>query len=685
MIRPLGPGFAALLLALLACAGPAAAATGFVTDEPLSNASTGVPVVGMAPNGYAIVAWVERPSSTQVVRVSVRPPGGTWSAPETFPVGLDSVFGMSVAIASSGAAAVAWGEVSSPSTFDVAVVSRSVGGAFTAPEVLREGVQTFSPAVGIDAGGTVTLLYAPSPDTVVRDFVAGSSALAATPQVLSARCAAFNQHLSVAPSGDAVAGYDCGGAIFALRRGGSWAVSPIVPNNFPSGSCSSSTSYHPGSVAIDAAGDPVGVLQRTSTQRFDLGIGGCQTIATTIDASLVLPLGGFMTAVPGPPAATGTTFSGFGFPLSGPRAAISPAGIVFAWADTPQLGRAQQKVRFFATDGSGGSAPQSVGTESSGVGAPALATAADGRALLAWTQLDRPGGEIGLLVAERPPGGAFGDPVPIQSDDTASAALAMADGGDGLAAWTVGATAPYAVHVRGFDATAPTLAGVTIPAGAVAGAPVSFAASPFDVWGPLTTSWSFGDGATAGGAAVQHAYARAGTFSASVTAMDAVGNAVSQSGTVLVAAGDAAAETPTLSDVSLTHRRFRVGRTRTAVSARRRRPSRAPVGTTFSFTLDRIASVKIAFARQASGLRARGGRCVKPSRRLRRARARRCTRSIANRPPLTRAGRAGANAVPFSGRVGRRALATGRYVATLTPTADGRAGASARLRFAIVR
>jgi len=664
----------------LACAIPAGATTGFLTDDTLANATTGTTAVAMAPNGYAIVAWVERPSG-QVVHVTTRPPGGTWTSAETFPVSLDSAFTVSVAIASSGAAAVAWEEVTSPSTFDVAVASRPAGGAFTSADVLRDAVrQVLDPSVGIAADGTVTLLYANNPNTVVRDFPAGRSVLAATEQPLAASCSpGFGRGIAEAPSGDAVVPLYCGGASFALRRGGSWAVSPTVPNDNGGGGCSSTTSYDAASVAIDAAGEPVGVLQRTSTQRFDIGF--CQTFSTTIDASLVLPLGGFMTAVPGPPAASGTTFSSFGFPLSGPTAAISPSGIVFAWADTPQLGRAQQKARFFATDGSGGSAPQPVGAESTGAGAPALAVAADGRALLAWLQFDRPGGTLRLLVSERPPGGTFGDPSPIDAAGASLSAVAMADGGDGLAAWTVGTSAPYELHVRGYDATAPSLSGVSIPSIATVGVPAAFSASPFDVWGPLTMTWSFGDGTSATGAAVQHAYARAGAFTASVTSTDAVGNAVTRSASVQVAGGVGG---PPIRGLSLTHRRFRVGRAPTAASARRRHARRPPVGTTFRFALERAASVTVAFAKQANGLRS-GRRCVKPTRRLRRAHGRRCTRLVAVRPQLTRAARAGANAVPFSGRIGRRALAPGRYVATLTATAAGRAGPPSSIRFTVVR
>src|ERR1051325_9452237 len=137
MFRWTGPvTLAVLLLTLLALTAPAGAATGFVADETLATATTGTADVAMAPNGYAIVAWVERPSSVQVVRVSVRPPGGAWSAPQTFAVSLDSALSVSVAIASSGAAAVTWEEVTSSSTFDVAVTTRAAGGTFREPQIL---------------------------------------------------------------------------------------------------------------------------------------------------------------------------------------------------------------------------------------------------------------------------------------------------------------------------------------------------------------------------------------------------------------------------------------------------------------------------------------------------------------------------------------------------------------------
>ena len=60
------------------------------------------------------------------------------------------------------------------------------------------------------------------------------------------------------------------------------------------------------------------------------------------------------------------------------------------------------------------------------------------------------------------------------------------------------------------------------------------AAAATDRWSPVNVRWSFGDGATASGAAVTHAFGGPGSFTVGVTARDAVGNASSTTRNVLV-------------------------------------------------------------------------------------------------------------------------------------------------------
>jgi hypothetical protein len=135
---------------------------------------------------------------------------------------------------------------------------------------------------------------------------------------------------------------------------------------------------------------------------------------------------------------------------------------------------------------------------------------------------------------------------------------------------------------------------------------------------------------------------------------------------------------PKISGARLTHKRFRLAKAKSPVSAK------APRGTAFKFTLSTAANVQIAIARLMPGLR-KGGRCVKPTRKLRNAHAKRCVRSL-RVGKLTRANLAqGAKTIKFTGRIGNKALKPGRYSATLTARNTAGRSKAVTLRFRIVR
>jgi hypothetical protein len=124
---------------------------------------------------------------------------------------------------------------------------------------------------------------------------------------------------------------------------------------------------------------------------------------------------------------------------------------------------------------------------------------------------------------------------------------------------------------------------------------------------------------------------------------------------------------------------FRVARASTPLTgetSRRRKRS-----TTFSFRLDKSATVTVKIQRKLKGRRVKG-RCRKPTRRNRRAR--KCTR-YRTVHTLKRSGHAGKNKIKYTGRVRGRALKRGRYRATFV--AKNAAGASKKrsLGFKIVR
>jgi hypothetical protein len=106
------------------------------------------------------------------------------------------------------------------------------------------------------------------------------------------------------------------------------------------------------------------------------------------------------------------------------------------------------------------------------------------------------------------------------------------------------------------------------------------------------------------------------------------------------------------------------------------------VGTTVRYTLNIGASVRFTVVRLLPGRRAKGGRCVKPTRLNRNAR--KCTRRVRVRGSFTRTGSAGPNRFRFMGRIGGRKLTPGDYRLVATPTAHGVRGRATSTPFHIV-
>jgi DNA-binding beta-propeller fold protein YncE len=212
--------------------------------------------------------------------------------------------------------------------------------------------------------------------------------------------------------------------------------------------------------------------------------------------------------------------------------------------------------------------------------------------------------------------------------------------------------------------------------------------------------WEWGDGARSpnAGARPTHAYAVAGTYTVRLTVTDDGGCSVAlvftgqtaycaadpratAAATIAIGAAPGVAlgtPSPAITEASLTNPRFRVASAPTAISART-----APRGTVFRFTLSAAAKLLIVITRPAAGLR-HGHSCVPPSLKLRRAHAKRCTRTVTV-GTLTRSHEPqGADRVAFSGRIGHRALAPGSYHAVLTAADAGGRSNAVTLAFTVV-
>ena len=126
-----------------------------------------------------------------------------------------------------------------------------------------------------------------------------------------------------------------------------------------------------------------------------------------------------------------------------------------------------------------------------------------------------------------------------------------------------------------------------------------------------------------------------------------------------------------------TNKKWRRGKQLASIS--RRRP---PVGTTFKFSLDKAAAVRLAFAQSVRG-RMLNGKCVAQTRRN--EHERRCARKVA-RGGISFAGHSGVNAVHFEGRISRaKTLKPGKYALVITATTAGIGSTHTTLKFTIVK
>ena len=136
---------------------------------------------------------------------------------------------------------------------------------------------------------------------------------------------------------------------------------------------------------------------------------------------------------------------------------------------------------------------------------------------------------------------------------------------------------------------------------------------------------------------------------------------------------------PVVSSLAQSAARWREGSALARIS---RADAKPPRGTTFSFTLNEAATVKLAFTQPATGRRV-GGRCVAQTKRNRSKHA--CRRTLTVGALTLLPGHAGTNHVRFEGRYSAaKKLKPGRYALQLTASANGLSSAPRSLTFTIV-
>jgi hypothetical protein len=639
---------------------------GFIGDSPQA---------AIDARGDVLAVWGGDSGGNYAVQASVKPAGSAWQAPATLSEAGVDAGGAQVAVDPAGDGVAVWEAVppaTTTHTIQAAVRSASTG-AWSAPVTFATTGEVSEPEIAVDSHGDAVAVWAalpvnPGPGFIQAAFRPADGTWSA-PVLISPGNVAFRPHVIMDPGGNAVVtwfGYDSVQSAVRLASDGAWQQPVEV----------AAIGLEAGGpvLAVDGLGDVVTAWSSTT------GSGSNHVVQAA-----TLPVGGTWQ--------TPVEISEAGSDAGSPDVALDPAGAaVVTWsAATSAVLGSKSAVVQAAVRPAGGAwqAPVDISEAGQEVDNPQLepkvALDPKGNAIAVWEGLDGENQVIQSAVRTAE-SGDWQAPVNLSASEMQAndAQVAVDSRGNAVSIWELDSSGNHAIiQAAGYDA-GPLIGGLEVPSTGTVGQPVSFSASPLAIWSALgETSWSFGDNSSASGTNVTHVYTAAGAYKVTLNSVDALGNASSASATIAISPAHTTPATtmmpPALTDVSLSNRRFRIGKHATAIAARK-----TPLGTSFHFTLSALAKLQITIFRSTPGLR-KGHLCRAPSTKLERAHAKRCTRALPV-GALTRTSEAkGPDSIPFSGRIGHRALSPGIYTAILSATnTEGRSKPVA-LRFVVIR
>jgi hypothetical protein len=485
-----------------------------------------------------------------------------WLPPTDIAGPTESITFPQVAVNAGGDAVAIWPRDTGSETV-LETLERPAGGDWSAPEVLSEPGEE-EPAnvrIGLDTAGNAVAIWSIGFGSTIRTAARPAGGDWSAPEDLSVENGRTPQ-LAMNAAGDAVAvwsgfdGVDDEVTWAAVRpAGGDWSPPEELSV------AGESDGFFP-QVAIDAAGNAIAVWQR-----FDLSDDVVQAAVRTADGDWSAP---DVLSSPGENArspriamnAAGSTVAAWSSLSGGTHAAVRPAGgdwsapkdisaagaepalavdsggTAFAlWPVTVAPGEMVLQVAMHPPGGSW-SAPEDLSAPFEYFQSYNLDANPAAGVVATWT---RQGGvpKNGVQAAVRPPGGDWSTPKEISAEGENSGLpdLGFDAAGDAIAIWGRADGSEYVLQGAGYDFAAPRLDDLQVPAAGVAGGPVSFAVSPFDVFSLAGTSWTFGDGEGAGGDAVSHVYAAPGSYPVTVSAADGSGNVSTRTETIAIAPG----------------------------------------------------------------------------------------------------------------------------------------------------
>ena len=433
-------------------------------------------------------------------------------------------------------------------------------------------------------------------------------------------------------------------SVFAIGAGG--VLSPVACD--PATICKTGNS--PQGVAVDPSGSHLYVTNESSNSVSVFAIGAGGVLArVSCDTATSCKTGSLPFGVAVDPSGSHVYVTNNGSPGSVSVFAIGPGGVLSRVTCDP------------ATSCTTGSSPEAAAVDPSGSHL--------------YVTNDTGPGSISVFSI-----GAGGVLTPVTCDPTTSC---KTGGSPDLFALAV---SPDRGPAAAFSASAAVAGSASRLDGSASSSPDYPIASYF---------WAFGDGQTQTSAlpAVQHTYAKPGSYTVTLAVTDQAGcsQAFVYTGQTASCNGSAKA----LASHTITVPRVTVGKETISPKAFRAKPSGPSVlaaknskhsyGAKVSYTLNGSASVRFTVQRPGNGRKVKHGKktaCRRPTKKNQRKK--KCTRYVTLKGSFTRAGLAGTNTFRFTGRLKAKRLRPGKYRLVATPTVNGKTGRAASASFRIV-
>jgi PKD repeat protein len=634
----------AAVAGLLVLSASASAAATWGTPQSLSATGENAVTAQVAVDGRgdSVAVWDFGPdgSNNRLVQAAVRPAGGSW---QTTPTNLANCFFFSttpqVAVDANGDAVAAFECSALPSGDRVIdVATRPAGGSWSSPVTISNTaeINVMDPQVALDPNGDAIVTWDGSCGCVeAAERPAGGSwsqpgDVSATGMPVSAAPVAMD------PNGAATVVWTADNGVGAVTE------ASVQPH----GATTWSAPVELSSADVSAENAHVEMTpQGTSIAIWQHGSGSSATVQAAVH-----PAGGAWQAP--------QNISAAGELAESPQLATDAEGNTTAVWDRSDGSNTIVQAAELPSGATAWQTAANLSATGQNATVPELAASPEGDLVAVWVRSD--GANTIVQGAAHPAGGSWQSPQSLSSagQNAENPRVAVDAGGNATAVWDRSNGTNTIAQAVGYDA-GPIFTAVAIPTSGTVGKALAFSATAAGVWSPVSaTTWAFGDGQSATGAATTHSYTTAGAYKVTVTSTDADGGSTSRTQTITIAAAPkpppSSGGAPKLTAVSEAHKKWRDG------PKQGRKPP--PSGTSFSFEVDQSARVTFAFTESRPGHKPRA------------------------RGTLAKTVKSGHHTIRFAGAVSGHELPAGSYTVRITAeNAGGRRSRTATLRFTLVR